>query len=416
MSKIYKVTNSKTGEDLLLVSKEYVDLRLKSIRDALVNHIKDIEEAHNKDNGAYNANDVLSLLDNAEYVDITDVNEIDVSDATQIKQDSAHRFITDEQLKSLNSKASVFEVKELINDAKNELQVVFNDQYIRLLNNQDIIQKLRELSELVKDDVNIDNILKALDLKLSKEDLEEHAKMHTHLSSEDREALDVLMDKYESGDLESIGVKSIHADVAKTAMNALSLDNLNLDDLRKARREDVIIGKSSDYNKNELDLVIDGTYDFDDFFNNMDGIVLFKNGVYKINLVANHRIKHIKNTHPKDLSIEGCGIGTVFELDKCDLNYHITIKNCTIRNRSNDRIGIGIGSYVKFDNVQFENCDIIFKDSVCSSIRNCRLINSEIKFSGVNTYLYITDNYLDHSKINKYISKNIILRDNIDIQ
>ena len=60
MSDIYKIVDPESGETQLVTSKEYVDLRLQRIEEALIQHEKEIDEAHTISSMF---NSVPSLLD-----------------------------------------------------------------------------------------------------------------------------------------------------------------------------------------------------------------------------------------------------------------------------------------------------------------------------------------------------------------
>ena len=78
MSDIYKLINPETGEEQLLVSKEYVDLRIRALKDAFSSHIKNIDNAHSDINddtvksAALLDNMIENLVDNGKYIVMND--------------------------------------------------------------------------------------------------------------------------------------------------------------------------------------------------------------------------------------------------------------------------------------------------------------------------------------------------------
>lgn len=416
MSKIYTIKDEKSGKDMQLVSKEYVDLRIKAVKDSIINHIRNIDTAHRE---STESNENFAVLDSTEYEDISDVvNTDEYLKASDVIQDSTHRFVTDEQIKNLNNKASIFEVNNIINDAKNELQALFNNQYISLLNSPVKVEELKTLTELIKNKDSLKDIMTVLGIKADRRELLDHKGDYTHLNEEDREALNLLLEKYNSGDLADIGVKCIHADVAKTAMNALSLDNLDIDGIHKCKREDLIIGRNDNYSDKELDLVIDPENDkvLNELpFNNMHGIVLFKNGKYNIDINAGEHkdYNHIET----DLIIEGQGCGTILCINNLKVGHNVIIRNCTIKCRSTERALINISSNVKFENVWFSGCKLVFEASMFVSIKDCTLEDCDIEFVNSCNYIKLVDNYLrSATKIPKYINTTNTIKDNIVVK
>ena len=412
MSKIYIVKDEKSGEELQLVSKEYVDLRIKAVKDSIINHIRNIDTAHSE---STESNENFAVLDSAEYEDISDVvNTDEYLKASDVIQDSAHRFVTDEQIKNLNNKASVYEVKTIVNDARNELQALFNNQYINLLNSPVKVEELKALTELIKNKDSLKDIMTVLGIKADRRELLDHKGDHTHLNEEDREALNLLLEKYNSGELEELGVKCIHSDVAATAMNALSLNNMNISDLHKCKREELVIGLADNYKIDEVDILVDKSYDLEKVLGSLKGgIVLFKNGKYE------NGISLSRGTDSNTLTIEGCGNATIFVPEKNKdiyLDGNIVIKNCVIGTHKTYQTNIEIGDGVRFENVQFANCRLTFNGSSFSAVKDCRFDWCRIAFNNGCTYLKFVDNYLYETKLPKYINRSCVFRDNVMVK
>ena len=412
MSKIYTIKDEKSGKDMQLVSKEYVDLRIKAVKDSIINHIRNIDTAHRE---STESNENFAVLDSTEYEDISDVvNTDEYLKASDVIQDSTHRFVTDEQIKNLNNKASIFEVNNIINDAKNELQALFNNQYISLLNSPVKVEELKALTELIKNKDSLKDIMTVMGIKADRRELLDHKGDYTHLNEEDREALNLLLEKYNSGDLADIGVKCIHADVAKTAMNALSLNNMNISDLHKCKREELVIGLVDNYKIDEVDVLVDKSYDLEKVLGSLSGgIILFKNGKYE------NSISLSRNSNSNTLIIEGCGNGTTFvpENNK-DIFYdgNIIIKNCVIGQHKTYQTNIEIGDRVRFENVKFVNCRLTFNGSSFSAVKDCEFNWCKIVFNNGCTYLKFVDNYLYETKLPKYINRSCVFRDNVIVK
>ena len=397
---IYRITNKDTGESILIGSKEYIDLKFKVLKDTLVNYIK------NK-NPSEDVN--FSILDNESIVDISEVLENSNSIRAQnVIEDDQHMFLTNKQIQNMNSKISAFEAEQLINDAKNQLQIIFNDQYVRLLNLPDAVNKLREISDIVKDNDEISSIVDLVNDKVTKEELEEHAKSNTHLSNNDRNAINILLDKFYSGHLESIG------EDIKYAENTSRIDNLSLESIHKCKREELIIGNSNKYSPGEVDVLMDLDPDrVIELLNFCAGIVVFKPGVYEFN--NNRRIVRESNAN---LIIEGCGdyYVTEFKLDSHDIRVDgfITIKNCTITGNAESMPALFLTSNIKFENIRFYNCNFVLDHSEFINFRDCYFNNCSFKIKS-SSYIKIVDNYLYNTKIPKLLGTTNIIKDNIKI-
>ena len=397
---IYRITNKDTGESILIGSKEYIDLKFKVLKDTLVNYIK------NK-NPSEDVN--FSILDNESVVDISEVLENSNSIRAQnVIEDDQHMFLTNKQIQNMNSKISSFEAERLINDAKNQLQIIFNDQYVRLLNLPDAVNKLREISDIVKDNDEISSIVDLVNDKVTKEELEEHAKSNTHLSDNDRNAINILLDKFYSGDLESIG------EDIKYAENTSRIDNLSLESIHKCKREELIIGNSDKYSPGEVDLLMDLDPDrVIEILNFCAGIVVFKPGVYEFN-----NSRRIVRESSANFIIEGCGdyYVTEFKLDGHDIvvNDFITIRNCTITGNAESMPTLFLTSNIKFENIRFYNCNFVLDHSEFINFRDCHFNNCNFKIKS-STYIKIVDNYLYNTKIPKLLGTTNIIKDNIKI-
>ena len=129
MSDIYKIINPETGEEQLLVSKEYVDLRIRALKDAFSSHIKNIDNAHSDIND--DTVKSAALLDNAEFRDLVFKEENRDIPAENILTDAEHRFITQTQLDTFKSKPTAHEVETLVNNYYNSIKNTFNEMYAR---------------------------------------------------------------------------------------------------------------------------------------------------------------------------------------------------------------------------------------------------------------------------------------------
>ncbi len=408
MSNIYKFTDPKTGEDKYLVSKEYVDLRFKALKEALSGHIKNVDTAH-IDHTAQVENS--TVLDKVQVFSLDDVINSDTTSAENVVQDTNHRFVSDSTLRKLNSKPSVHEMNVAINDAKNDLQAVLNDQYVKLLNLKDALPKLREVAELVRDDINLSKLISALYDKVSKADLDEHSKSYLHITEKEREALIILLQKYDDGTLESLGNHSSNSDSADFAMDSMRLDGLDLKSVHKAKAEEAIIGLDGDYKEGEMDATFSPSTSNDilKLLYVSRGIFRFKPGVYSI-----AEWKLVRPLNYDDLIIAGCGDGTVFSIDTAEFG-RIVFENCKFYKEASKSV-ITVSSHMRFKDVTFVNCDIRLNNSSFVTFKDCYFKDCNISFTGVCSYLKICDNYFDNSPLPKYITKNSVFSNNIEVR
>jgi hypothetical protein len=84
MSDIYKITNPDTGEEQLVTSKQYVDIRLNRLENAILQHIKDSDNAHTLESKLSNP---PALLDKENVEDIYIPKSTEPIKAEEIKTD-----------------------------------------------------------------------------------------------------------------------------------------------------------------------------------------------------------------------------------------------------------------------------------------------------------------------------------------
>lgn len=400
MSKIYKYINE-NGEEQLYVSKEYVDVRIKALREAIISHIKNIDSAH-IDHSAY----IDVPFDNVSVEKAAISNEVKVK-AKDVEEDSTHRFTTDEDIKKFRSKPTLFEVQRMIDDAENNLQAVFNDQYIRILNIPGAVDKLIEVAELIKSNANLDKLVDTMENKLSKKDLMAHIKSSIHLTEDDRNALNIILEKFNDGTLQTLGDNAKYADIARASNNSSAIEGLDLRSLHKCKAEELVIGLGNKYNGRVLDVVMnDPNKEFELLdLNYISGAVCFKTAEYNID---NFNIDRKNNDI--DLIIYGCGSGTMFNIYNMNLNGRVIMRDCKVRNGI-----INVKTNNTFENIIFENCDIKLSGCNFVTFSKCSFTNCSFKFEVGCSYLRFVDNYISGNKMPKYINNNCTFRDNIQV-
>ena len=411
MSNIYKITNPDTGEEQLVVSKQYVDIRLNRLENALLQHVKDSDNAHTLET-KLNTNPP-ALLDKENIEDIYVPKSNKPIRAEEIKTDAEHKFISQAQLEILKSKASISEAQTLINNATNNLKSQINAMYVNLLNKPDALKKLKNIITLVDGSDTLEQLINLYSTMVSKEDLEEH-KQDTllHMNSTERKALDILIELIKDGTFDK--VQKLSLDFINTAGNSFSLNNRSYDEVRARGEYNRVYGVESFVEEYRVDKLFEGYDHLDDTIIKEDiinkvGKILFTEGIYDIqNLNLN------RNNSKESLYICGCGNKSKFMIDTLIANK-IGFKDLFIYNyRDSNSIGeIVVKSNVVFDSVWFRNCKITLDSSQTCKFKDCKFEKCSILFSGPCFGNMIKDCLFVQTPIPKYIGGQNIIKDNI---
>lgn len=412
MSNIYKITNE-NGEDELLVSKDYVDLRFKALQEALKSvgaNLDDTQSDHS-----------VSPMDNVNVIDITnEVNNSKVDtaiDVEDIPQDAKHRFITDEDYKDMKSKASVFEMNAAVDGAKKDLEKVIDDQYIRLLNVPDALSKFRQVAELINTDSNLESLLNTMGDKVSKKELEDHTSNQIHLTNEDRAALNILLEKFNDGTLDLVGKSADQANNAVHAEDTDKINGLNLNEAQKNRLEIFVIGNTNtDKFETSCDLLIDPQENcenkLEDALEDLSGRVGVHNGVYNFNTLD----ISFPLLSDQELFITGSGLGTIFKCSVFEYGGNRNLEYLTISsNNSKEQANIFCDNHSSFHNVRFENCNIILDSSRFVTFDNCYFKHCDLGFMHMTDNIRILNSYFEKTAIPKYIASNCYFNGNFTI-
>ena len=223
MSVIYKIKDPENNKDMLLVSKEYVDSQFKALKDALINHERNIDNAHTKSSGT---SESAANLDNIEFkdIDFESIVEDTSINASKVKTDSTHRFLTDSQIISLKDKPSDYEVDNAIAKAKEDIKRQYMNLYTKFLNIPDGARKLREIANIISSDNNLSNLINLLNDKISVDELQDHeADSSKHINNNDRKALNVLLNLINTGLIST--VESLNTGLIQNSTNSYKLDN-----------------------------------------------------------------------------------------------------------------------------------------------------------------------------------------------
>ena len=411
MSNIYKITNPDTGEEQLVVSKQYVDIRLNRLENTILQHIKDSDNAHTLESKLSNP---PALLDKENIEDIYIPKSTEPIKAEEIKTDAEHKFISQAQLEVLKSKASISETQTLINNATNNLKSQINAMYVNLLNKPDALKKLKDLIALADESDTLEQLLDLYSNMISKEDLEEH-KQDTilHMNSTERKALDILIGLIKDGTFDK--VQKLSLDFINTSANSFALNNRSYDEVRARGEYLRVYGVSGYVDESRVDrLFPEGTWlnrdNVEEYLNNKSGKVLFTEGLYNLSSF------YLKRPASKDrLFVCGCGNATKFLIDTLEVN-NTNFKDLLIYSDDKDfrfRGSININSNSVFENVHFKNCKITLNGSQNCKFKDCRFEKCSVVFSGSCFGNMIKDCYFVYTTIPKYIGGQNIIKDNI---
>jgi len=404
MSVIYKIKNPEDSKDILLVSKDYVDSQFKALKDALINHERNIDNAHTKNSGT---SESAANLDNTEFHDLNIESIVEQTEilASKIKTDSTHRFLTDSQIISLRDKPSDHEVDNAISKAKEDIKRQYMNLYTKFLNIPDGAKKLREIANIISSDNNLSNLVGLLNDKISVDELEDHENdASKHINNNDRKALNVLLNLINTGLINT--VENLNAGVINTSMNSHALDNKSYEQVRDKSIYTKTIGIfSSGYDETRADVMLPaGQWLSKEFFDlglyKQTGKVAFLPGLYDIPEMN----IYVFNDTP-GVIIEGSGESTEFLLNRGSLN-NITIRDMLFKGKDSGLgvVTIFLGSKVVLENMTLRNITFEMESSERCIIRNCILDHCTFRLKAGSCYNNIFMNNIvdDYSVIPKY--------------
>ena len=337
--------------------------------------------------------------------------------ANNIKTDTKHRFINEALLTTFASKPSMFQIEQLIEDLKKEIDTKINESYMKIINTPNVINKLRDIASILYEDSNDANrLISTIAEKATIDQLEEHIASHIHMNNNDRKALNILLKCVTNGFIDwNADEGSINAirnkplSLPANGGNADTVSNHNINDLINKNTEDIVIGRTSKkYSKDECDLfAIDGVINQEEFESAIKkieyGTVLFKTGEYYLNKINAQYIRKLP---------------VVFSGMHRKLSTIIAKESVTMYNTSFENIGfkdsnISINSYNDLSNVEFKNCNIVLHKSEECNINSCTFIDCEISIDGPIMNNIIVHNRFINTKPIIYLGTSNIIKENI---
>ena len=395
MSKIYSI-NDGDSKIRKIPSIEYINELVKIIEDLIPDN-----------------NGIPNIKTDIEGISIPNQDQTIIL-AKNIKTDSEHKFISDGILATMVDKPSKFEVDEIINASKEELNKKIEEVYMRLINTPNVINKLRDISTILNEDKVADGLLNTLAYKLNIDEFEEHSKSSIHINNNDRKALNILIKCLSGGFADwnaSVddynAIKNKPESLPANGGNANTISNHGIKDLINKDDYDIVIGTSGEkYSKDSCDIYAEnGHIDQETFlslFTNLDvfyGFVLFKRGIYNIDFI---------NTYTSSFNFNGVDRRAVYITAN-----HANIHNSVFQNITFKDTKVYIGSSSEINNVSFINCDIIFDNTVGSNIINCSFENCTIVYNGSLINNIIKFNRYIRTKPIVYIGNGNIISENI---
>lgn len=375
---------------------------------------------------------VLDLLQNK--LIITDNLNIDFSDITQdmplplqnsgkdekinaedIITDSKHLFISEAQLDIFRNKPSYIDLENMIMDLRNEIRIDINKSYINLLNNDNILTKIKDFSNILNSDPSLNNFLDSLASKIDIDTFKEHEKSALHLNNNDRKAINLLIRFIETG-CADWNASADQPNFIRNKPEKLPADGGNADTVGGRTANDLL--------NHQLDTKIYGTIGNDYDIDSADEIIVTKDECDKAitNIkTANHGLFSFKSgnytfgsfsmsTYDKNILLQGAGRSTIFKIeDVAQFTNNIHIRDLCIYGGT-----IHINKNCKFDNVLFKECVIRITNAEFCMITCCVFKDCTILFSGVCNNNIITNNTLINSgKFAYYGNLNNIINNNI---
>lgn len=381
---------------------------------ALVKQIEDIINSTSTESG--NALARINFDKNITGVYLQEQDET----TNELTEDFNHRTLTEAQIDIFKSKVSKLDLNVAIEKLRAELKTYYEAQFNQLLNDKNVLSKIKDISYMIKEEATINTLMDVLASKIDEEKFNEHTSSNAHLNNADRNALNQLIKMIQLGgmdwaakDGEVNAIKNKPTSMTADGGNADTVKNYTIDRLLNHQMDDFIVGKVNTFYEASLcDAIVtdepktDDDVDFDNIIKTINykgyGMYGFRSGEYYTeNASINKSKKHI--------IIHGSGTSnTVFAIDSLKVNDYVEFRDLTIKNSD-----IYIGSNTIFDNVQFDNCKICFKSSGKSIVRNCMFNRCVISIDGAFIDNVFTNNILASTFMPVYYGGNNLISNNI---
>ena len=383
---------NKSDPNYLLASCAYVISLIKKVEDELLDHINSYDAHKSSDH-------IESAINMNESIDVKELpienKTIENIEAVSINTDSTHKFISDTQLSIFKDKVSTFELQSAISNLRTELEKIVNDYFIKLINKEDAVQRIKDIECAISESKDLDSIISLLSGKATKNELNDHAKSIFHLNNNDRKALNLLIKFIEKGcadwnapSTEPNYIRNKPESLPANGGNADTVGGYKPKDLLNHQAYDIIIGIGVLITNVDFLLPPDGSKN-DDLISVLtqsdtkySHSLMFRSGFYKFKTISlsSHSITGAPNN------------ATKFYVESMSLNQ------TTLRDIQFKDSVIHIESNVNLENCSFVSSIIYLEASYESTIRNCSFDNCNIVFNGACMDNIITGNRFKKSR------------------
>lgn len=395
---------NKNDSNFQIPSVAYVENLIKKLNDIIISLNS---KEYNSEINTKESTDIVEFPINNKPVDNIDIESINT--------DSNHKFISNTQLNIFREKPSKFELETAINDLRSELQKYLNQYFVNLLNTKDALQKIKDISNIIKSDANLNTLINTVSDKVSYNEFKDHIDSTMHLNNNDRKALNLLIGFISQGcadwnatEEEPNYIRNKPESLPANGGNSDTVSGYSSEDLLNHQIEDLIIGSDDSYEKEKVDIFVNNS-DITDIIKTIkdrtEGLFTFRSGVY----IANILDLNMYSSSYGNIIIRGVGNrNTIFKSESATFNGRIFIEDLNFI-KSN----IHIGSYCTFDNVVFTNCKVYIDCSNESTIRNCVFDNCQVIFNGACTNNMIINNRFIRSGNVQYIGGSNMISNNL---
>ena len=407
---------NKDDANYQLASVAYVCSLIKKLSDVLENHINDLS--------AHSFNDSKRSVDinTTESINIQDLEletSIEVPTAKDISTDSKHRFISDSQLNILKDKPSVIDMEAAIMNLRNEFKSSLSSIYEELLNMPNALQKLQDISYLLKTDDKVNESITNINSKVDKDEFNNHTNSAYHLNNNDRKALNLLISFIEKGcadwnatEDDANYIRNKPEKLPADGGNATTVGGFTAYDLHNHQLDDTVIGiRGNGYDDSSVDVML--TEQFNDQV--IKSIASFKKGTYafKSGIYAFRSFNLDKYDGDEDrvhgYTIRGCdNYNTFFVSTSIVINDNVYIENLCFSNSN-----VEIRGHCTFNNVRFSRCVVTFSNCDETTVTNCIFRKCTIIFNGICMNSIITGNRFIDSGYPRYRTNTNIINNNL---
>ena len=315
-----------------------------------------------------------------------------------------------ESLLNDNHEVTKIELENRINKLREEINELINNSFIRLLNKNDAVQRIKDIEYALNESEDLSPLIELIGTKATKEELKNHFESVFHLTSNDRKALDVLLNFIAEGFADWNAnpedpnyIKNKPKALPANGGNADTVNGYTAKELKNHQAYDLIIGIGLLCDNVDQLLPPDGSKNNDvaEVISKMDGrfshSFMFRSGLYKFDLF-----------NLKSHSINGApNYATIFNVKSMKLN------STTIRDIKFTDSNIHIYTKVSLSDCYFDSCNIYIDASYQSTIRNCIFNNCNIQFDGMCMYNMITENRFISSGRPMYYGGNNLIINNL---